>query len=127
VVHGTIIPMFAGADDPWESGGTPAPIGTLYVNSTTGLLWTKTSGGDTGWESYSRFNGTAAGVAFTPAGSIAATDVQAAIEEVMAEAGGGTAAVDPADIADPTLATPEDVALKLNALMGAMRTAGSLA
>lgn len=31
----------------------------------------------------------AADIAFTPAGSIAATDVQAAIEEVAAEAGGG--------------------------------------
>lgn len=35
---------------------------------------------------------TAAGVAFTPAGTIAATDVQAAIEEVAAEAGGSPAA-----------------------------------
>ncbi len=37
-----------------------------------------------------------------------------------------TPAADPGDIADPTMATAEDVALKLNALMAAMRTAGNL-
>ncbi len=36
------------------------------------------------------------------------------------------AAIDPGDIADPSLATAEDVAEKLNDLMAAMRTAGLL-
>lgn len=42
-------------------------------------------------------------------------------------AGAGSPAVDPGNIADPTTVTYEDIALKLNALMAAMRTAGSLA
>jgi hypothetical protein len=43
-------------------------------------------------------------------------------------AGGFTApAVDPGDIADPTMATAEDVALKLNELMANLRTAGIIA
>lgn len=36
-------------------------------------------------------------------------------------------ATDPGDIADPTLATAEDVALKLNTLMANLRTAGLIA
>lgn len=38
-----------------------------------------------------------------------------------------TPATDPGDVADPTLATPESNALAYNALLAAMRTAGSLA
>lgn len=43
-----------------------------------------------------------------------------------APSGTFTPAADPGDIADPTMATAEDVAVKLNALMAAMRTAGNL-
>lgn len=70
------------------------PQGTLYACSTHGLIYQ--SDGATAWSTWATLVGAAPNaedVPFTPAGTIAATDVQAAIEEVAAEAGG--AAYDP--------------------------------
>lgn len=64
------------------------PEGTLYACSTHGLIYQ--SDGSSAWSTWATLGGSVAAgdVAFTPAGTIAATDVQAAIEEVASEAGG---------------------------------------
>lgn len=71
---------------------TAVGTGALYACSTHGLIYQ--SNGAT-WSTWATLGGGAAsGVTFTPAGTIAATDVQAAIEEVASEAGGGGTADD---------------------------------
>lgn len=72
------------------------PQGTLYACSTHALIYQ--SDGVAAWATWATLGGAAPNaedVPFTPAGTIAATDVQAAIEEVASEATGGGAADDP--------------------------------
>jgi len=68
--------------------------GTLYACSTHGLIYQSDA---SAWSTWATLGGgavDAADVTFTPAGTIASTDVQAAIEEVASEAGGGGAGWD---------------------------------
>jgi hypothetical protein len=43
------IEIHIGADDPTAGSGIVAPIGSLYTNTTTGQLYSKTSAPNTGW------------------------------------------------------------------------------
>lgn len=87
-----------------DHGSRPAfgdvPEGTLYACSDHALIYQ--SDGATAWSTWATLGGDvsahtgdtadahdASAISFTPAGSIAATDVQAAIEEVASEAGVG--------------------------------------
>jgi hypothetical protein len=66
--------------------------------------------------------GTAADITFTPAGTIAATDVQAAIEEVAAEAGGGTSELDYVEYNAGDIAVSGSSGTPTNLLSGAAVT-----
>lgn len=64
------------------------PTGSLYACSDHGLIYQSDG---SAWATWATLGGSVSAdeVGFTPAGTIAATDVQAAIEEVASEAGGG--------------------------------------
>lgn len=82
----------AGAD-----GADGAPGAGVPTGGATGQVLAKSSETDyaTQWVDPTGGGGTASAIAFTPTGTIAATDVQAAIAEVAAEAGSGGSASDP--------------------------------
>lgn len=97
-LNGIVVNLRADTVDPRDGAGVASQIGTVLVRDVDGMA------------SSAEF--------YFKAG---AGDTE------WIQFGTAAAASDPADIADPTNATAEDVALKLNALMAAMRTAGSLA
>lgn len=66
------------------------PVGALFPATDDAVVYRNNG---SSWDTWATLGGTPAAedVAFTPAGTIAATDVQAAIEEVASEAGGAAA------------------------------------
>lgn len=98
MVDTTLPGLLLTGDHASRPAATAVGIGTLYACSTHGLAYQ--SDGAT-WSTWATFGGDvgahtgdttdahdASAISFAPAGSIAATDVQAAIEEVASEAGG---------------------------------------
>jgi hypothetical protein len=86
---------------------TPGPAGPgVPTGGTDGQVLTKTSGTDyaTAWEDPTGGAGDAASVTFTPAGNLAATDVQAALEELDSEKAASSHAHAGEDITSGTVA-----------------------
>jgi hypothetical protein len=86
---------------------TPGPAGPgVPTGGTDGQVLTKTSATDyaTAWEDPTGGAGDAASVTFTPAGNLAATDVQAALEELDSEKAASSHAHAGEDITSGTVA-----------------------
>jgi hypothetical protein len=119
--------LFRITDGLYQGNGGWSTFSVVYVGGVSPL----TTAGDTGVEFWPDSYPGLPDILDIPTAEMDATLVLApdgagGVEFRAEVGGGGTPAADPGDIADPTIATAEDVALKLNALMAAMRTAGSL-
>lgn len=84
----TLPGLLATGDHASRPAANSVGSGALYSCTDHGLVYQSDG---SSWSTWATLSGTptASGVSFTPAGSIAATDVQAAIEEVASEATGG--------------------------------------
>jgi hypothetical protein len=87
----TIPGMFLTGDHATRPAASAVGTGSVYCCSTHSLINQSDGSSWTTWATLGGGTVDAGDVTFTPAGTIAATDVQAAIEEVASEAAGGNA------------------------------------
>ena len=115
----TIPGMFLTGTHAARPAATAVGGGSIYSCTDHALIYQSDG---SAWSTWATLGGTptAADVTFTPAGTIAATDVQAAIEEVASEAGAGGAVGNTLNVYPPGFSVSPGSTLSLASLAQAM-------